>query len=84
LARCYLLGKPFALLLPVTVIGAQGRQNLYRKYGLQIIMLGRRIKFETPSGKGKGAWQEHAWFTNGLNLPKDIMFAEIKGPNGLD
>ena len=78
LKRCYELGKPFALLLPVTAIGAQGRQNLYRQYGLQILMLGERIHFETPSGQGEGAWQEHAWFRLGLNLPKDILFATIR------
>ena len=78
LARCYFLGKPFALLMPVTALGGQRRQSLYRKYGLQIIMLGRRVNFETPSGNGTGAWQEHAWIANGLNLPRDIMFAELQ------
>src|SRR3990167_9797442 len=39
LARCYLLGKPFALLMPVTALGGQRRQHLYRRHGLQIVML---------------------------------------------
>ena len=77
LARCYELNKPFALLLPVTALGGQRRQNLYRENGLQIMMLGRRVNFETPSGKGGGAWQEHAWFTQGLHMPHDIMFERI-------
>lgn len=77
LSRCYELGKPFALLLPVTSLGGQRRQNIYRKHGLQIMMLGQRLHFETPSGKGSGAWQEHAWFTNWLNLPEDIVFAQL-------
>jgi hypothetical protein len=77
LARCYLLGKPFALLLPITALGGVRRQTMYRKHGLQVLMLGRRVHFETPSGNGTGAWQEHAWFTSGLNLPSDLVFGEL-------
>jgi len=78
IARCYLLSRPFALLLPITAIGGVERQRLYRKYGgLQIMMLGGRVKFETPSGEGTGAWQEHAWFTWGLNLPSELTFVAL-------
>jgi len=27
--------------------------------------------------QGSGAWFQVAWFTWGLNLPKDIMFVEL-------
>lgn len=75
IARCYEFGKPWALLLPVASLGAQGRQNMYRKHGLQIIMLGGRVQFLKPPATG--AWQEHAWFTWGLNLPHDLTFAQL-------
>lgn len=79
IARCYSFGRPFALLMPVTAIGGQRRQKLYREHGLQILMLGKRVNFETPSGIGGGAWQEHAWFTWGLNLPSDLLFSTLQG-----
>ena len=75
--RCYQLGKPFALLMPLTALEGQKRQAYYQKYGMQLILLNRRINFETPSGNGGGSWFATAWFTFGLNLPKDIMFAQL-------
>jgi len=75
IARCYELGKPWALLMPITALGGQKRQAMYRKYGVQIIMLGKRLQFIAPPAKG--AWQEHAWFTWGLDLPNDIVFARL-------
>ena len=60
LERCYEIGKPFALLMPLTALESEKRQKLYRKYGLQIIIPNKRFNFETPSGKGGGV---------GLQLP---------------
>lgn len=77
ITRCYTLGKPFALLMPLTALEGQKRQALYKKYGLQIILLNRRINFETPSGNGSGSWFATSWFTWGLNLPKDIVYSSI-------
>ncbi len=76
LRRCYQLGKPFALLLPLTALESAERQELYKKYGLQLILLNQRVKFEIFSGK-QSPWFATAWFTNWLNLPRDINFAEI-------
>ncbi|KKK81344.1 hypothetical protein LCGC14_2814410 [marine sediment metagenome] len=78
LQRCYELGKPFALLLPLTTFETAKRQHLFKKYGLQVIFFDKRINFETPSGKGSGSWFTSAWFTWGLNLPKDLMFVKLK------
>ena len=74
LERCYELKKPFALLLPITALEGIKRQSLYKKYGLQIIFLPKRIDF---TGK-KAPWFAVAWFTHKLNLPKDIMFGVPK------
>jgi hypothetical protein len=76
LERCYELGKPFALLLPFATLETPKRQGLFRKNGLQIIFLPKRVNFFTPSGKGTGSWFATAWFTNGLNLEKDMIFCE--------
>ena len=76
LERCYQLGKPFALLLPLTTFETRKRQALFVKHGLQVVFFDRRINFETPGpGKGEGgAWFATAWFTWGLQLGRDMTF----------
>lgn len=78
LERCYKLNKPFALLLPLTTFEGKKRQELFREYGVQVIFFDKRINFETPSGKGSGSWFATAWFTWGLNLPKELNFVKYK------
>ena len=75
--KCYILGRPFALLLPLTALEGIKRGAMYKKHGIQLIIPNRRINFETPSGKGSGAWFQTAWFCYGLNLPKDLNFVEM-------
>lgn len=77
LERAYELQKPFAFLLPLTTFESAKRQVLFKIYGLQVIFFDKRINFETPSGKGSGSWFATAWFTNGLNLPKDFTFVSL-------
>ena len=81
LKKCYESGKPFALMMPLTALESQARQSLYRKYGLQLVLLNKRVRFETPSGrKGKQSspWFASAWFTNGLDFLLDLIFEEIE------
>ena len=75
LEECYKIGKPFALLMPITALEGIKRQKLYQKYGIQILFPQRRIDF---NGK-KAPWFYTAWFCYGLNLPKDLMFIQQKG-----
>ena len=82
LERCYELKKPFALLMPLTALEGKKRGELYKKHGIQLIIPNKRINFVTPSGKGSGAWFQTAWFTYGLNLPKDLNFVELKTNEG--
>jgi len=73
LEKCYELGKPFALLLPLTTFETKKRQNLFKKHGLEVIFFDKRINFETPNNVVKSsAWFATAWFTHGLNNP--ILF----------
>lgn len=76
LTRCYALGKPFALLLPFTALEGQVRQALYREHGLELIVLPRRVNFETPSGKGSSSWFGTAWFTWKLGVGQQLTFIE--------
>jgi len=74
--RCYNLKKPFALLLPLAGLETIKRQSLWRQ-GLQLIILNKRLHFETPNNKESHCWFASAWFTNGLNLEKDLIFGDV-------
>lgn len=76
LERCYELGKPFALLLPLTALGEQARVKMFRENGIQLIIPPERINYGTPSGGGAGSWFFSAWFCKGLHLPDQITFVE--------
>jgi hypothetical protein len=73
--RAYELGKPWAMLMPLTTLEGK-RQKLFEKYGVEILVLDKRINFETPSGKGSGAWFPVAWFCWNI-LPEKILFGKI-------
>lgn len=77
---CYETGKPFALLLPVTALGEQGRFRLYKEHGIQIILLPERVTFVTPNGTVGGSWFCCAWFCYGLDLPRQITCSDIVVP----
>lgn len=78
LQRCCELGKPFALLMPLTALETKKRQQLMQDYGIEIILLDRRINFETPNMVEKSSsWFATAWFTNGLGIGAQLSFAEI-------
>jgi len=76
LRKGYESGKPFAYLLPLTALEGIGRGALFRKYGIQLIIPNRRINFIMPNKQG-GSWFQTAWFTWGLNLPKDLNFVTL-------
>jgi len=75
LARCYELGHPFALLLPLNGLESKDRQRHFRKYGIQLIVPDRRIQYHPPGNlSGQGASFLGVWFTWGLELSQDILF----------
>ncbi len=69
LRRSFDTGKPFALLMPITALGEQGRVALYREMGIDVMLPPGRIHFTTPSGKVGGGWFYAAWFCKGLDMP---------------
>ena len=79
LERSYQLGKPFGLLLPVEAMGANKAQKLFEKYGIEIILLNKRVNFSMPNLKfgGSGAWFPTAWFTFGLGIGTPLSFGKI-------
>jgi len=73
--RCYELGKPWAMLMTLTTLEGR-RQTLFEKHGVELLLLNKRINFETPSGSGSGAWFPVAWFCWKL-LPTSIVFGKL-------
>ena len=75
----YALGKPFAHLVPVELLGASKAQAMFERYGVEIILLDSRVDFKMPS---KG-WDSHAqfpvmWVTWGMELRAPIVYGHIK------
>ena len=83
LARCYALGKPFALLMPVETLGAKTAQVLFAAHGVEIIFLDKRVDFKMPNkGWGGSAAQfPVAWYTHGLDIGHPMTFATLHKPN---
>ena len=82
LERCYELGNPFALLMPVEMLGTAKGQRLFDKYGIEVIFMSPRVDFYMPNKgyEGGGAQFPTAWFTWKLNLPQQINFATLNKP----
>lgn len=49
LKRCYEIGKPFALLMPSTMIAASTAIQMFEEYGIEIIQTYPRISYKTPN-----------------------------------
>ncbi len=72
LERAYALGKPFALLLPLSALEGVFRTKLYMNYGLELLKFNRRISFNNTRGvsfpTGYFCWKL---------LPKQLIHEEI-------
>lgn len=67
--RCYEIGKPFALLLPVSALQGIKRGAMFNKYGIELLVLNKRIDF---TGKGSPHFGV-AWFCHDI-LPSSLIF----------
>jgi hypothetical protein len=83
LGRCYNLGIPFALLMPITTFDAKDRRELMAQHGIEVVLPSRRVNFETPNhqknleaGKKTTSWFYSAWFTHGLNIGRQLTFTD--------
>ena len=76
LERCYDLGKPFALLLPLETLGSVKAQALFREYGKPaVILMSPRVDFKMPDAGwlGGGAQFPTAWFLGSdIVEPQDV------------
>lgn len=76
--RSYMLGKPFALLMPLETLGTWSAQKYFRKYGVEVLLLNKRVNFYMPNMglSGSGANFPVAWFCWQL-LPAPIVYGSI-------
>lgn len=76
LARCYELGKPFALLLPVETLGAKTAQCLFSQHGIAVLLIHGRVNFKMPrvGFEGSNAQFPVAWFTWGIDIGGELVF----------
>ena len=70
LKRCYEIGKPFALLLPIQTLDTKQRFELYKQHGLQIILFDRRVSYIGSNGSPPFA---SCWISNKI-LPNEINY----------
>lgn len=76
LRRCYELGRPFALLVPVETLGAQSAHRLFARHGVEVVFVARRINFKMPhkGWEGKGAQFPVCWVTHGLGIGQQMSY----------
>lgn len=74
--RCYDLGKPWALLMPLETLGTEKAQVLFAEHGVEIIVSYPRINFYMPNKgwDGGGAQFPVAWFTHGFEIGSPLTF----------
>lgn len=63
--RCYQLNKPFLLLLPITALEGKERNKLYKTYGLELIILNKRINFMKD--------KKNVWFNTSCFVMKFVI-----------
>jgi len=79
IARLYELGKPFAMLLPVTAIQGKARFKAFR-HGLELLVFDGRIDYHTQGNFKESKSGIHfgsAYFCRGI-LPDKLTFREIR------
>lgn len=77
LQRCYELGKPFALLVPVEMLGAATAQELLKKYSFEALLLDKRIDFKMPNKGFEGSAQFPVFWLCWQLLPDKVLFGEV-------
>ena len=77
--KCYEYKTPFCLLLPITSLEGIERGKMYRKNGIELLVLDKRIDF---NGKGKN-WFNTSWFCWKV-LPKQLIFKELIKANKMN
>jgi hypothetical protein len=82
--RSYDNHQPFALLMPFETWAAATAQALFQRFGINVILLNRRVNFYMPykGWEGKGSDYPVAWFCWGLPFLKEpVTYGYIPNPS---
>jgi len=71
--RCYYHVRRWAMLMPLTALEGISRGKLFGEWGLQLLVLNRRVEFT-----GGACWFNTSWFSWGNILPDNLMFAALE------
>lgn len=82
LERCYSFEKPFALLVPVEMLGTKSAQVLLKEYGFEMMLLDKRVNFKMPNKGWDSRAQFPVFWLCWQMLPQQIMFGELKMVSG--
>lgn len=78
LEHAYELNKPFALLMPIDVLGSGKAQGLFEKHGVEIILMDKRVDYKMPNKGWDGSAQfNSAWFTWQLDIGKQLTYTKL-------
>ena len=69
--RCYQLSSRWAMLMPLTTLEGVTRGLLFKEYGIDLLVLDRRVEFT-----GGSVWFNTSWFCKEI-LPHSLMFATL-------
>lgn len=72
--RAFELGKPFAFLVPLTILEGKKSMELFNNKNIEIIIPSKRIDF---MDKGSSNWFCVIWLTYGLNIGKQISYYNL-------
>lgn len=64
LAKCLELGKPFFMLVPLTILETQTRARMFREHKMSIINFDRRVNYLKPSIQKTSAFFPSVWVVN--------------------
>lgn len=75
LERLYQIGKPFAMILPLTMLNYQEVGNFFLDKELQLLIVDKKVSFN-----GNTASFNNSYFCYKI-LPKDLMFCHLEHNN---
>ena len=80
ITHCYELKLPFALLMPLETMGAWSAQRLFRKYGIGVLLLNRRVNFHLPTRgwERSSAQFPVAWFCHRLGFDGELRYGVLE------
>lgn len=71
--RCYEIGLPFALLLPIQALDTKQRFDMYSQFGIDLMIFDKRVSYIGSNGSPPFT---SAWFTYKI-LPERLVFERL-------